>query len=254
MSTNAPPQYSQTPQEQGGDWRNLPYSASMDQLRQWKQQQIERENQFRALSGSQYRYMEGDETAHGPGVPPLAQAGQDVQGLQQLANQLADRYGMGGRAPIVDSAGNFTREPNSADEAVKFQYIAQALANYKAEQLQKQAVATQQAGIGLVQSRGRGSLATLVSGQYQSLAQTYQADIGRVSQSVPDFSYYIQKEMMERQERYLAEVKRFQEKQQKYALYGMVIGGVVGFAGGGIAGAAQGAYVGSQVGQTAAYY
>jgi len=246
----------QQPIQQQG---RAPLSSSLEQLQQWQQQMTGLEQRYNQISGNNYRWQSSSETAQGPGVPPLAQASQSVGGLQQMANQLAERYGIAGRAPIVDAAGNFTRMPEGAEEAVKFQYIAQALANYQSEQVQKRAEAAQAAGIGLVQQRGRGSLATLQQGAYSSLAQTIQADKDRISEMQPDFSYFIEKEMQERQEALMREWMSFQKKQAKYGMIGGIVGGLtglgLGFAGGNpMGGAGAGMQMGQSMGAGMAYY
>lgn len=235
--------------------QSLPQSGAMQQVEQWNQQMSQLEERYRGLTGRNYRYASASATAQLPGVPPLQEAAmQGSSGVQGLANQLAERYGIGGRGPIVDPSGNFTRMPNSADEAAKFQYIALALANYRAEQAQRQAVSAQQTGIGLVQSRGRGSLATLQSGAYQSLAETHRADIDRIAAMQPDFSYFIEREMMDRQEALQRDMMAFAKKQQKYAMIGMGIGLLLGGFGGGMPGAMMGAQAGSQMGAGMAAY
>jgi len=238
MSSNEPPPQQQPP------GRNLPQASSLSQLQQWQQQMSSMEQRYSQLTGQNYRWQEDSETAHGPGVPPLAQAAQSASGMQQMGNQLAERYGIGGRAPLVDAAGNFNRTPQSAEEGVKFQYIADALANYQAQQAQNRAEATQAAGIGLVQQRGRGSLALLQQGAYQSLAGTIERDKERINNMAPDFSAFIEMEMQNRAEEFQREVMRFQKKQSKYAM----IGGIVGMVGGGLLGGVGGAGAGMQLG------
>lgn len=260
MSSIPPP--NQEPQQQPGqnpqpNQSNLPTPASLQQVQQWEQQMSAMEQRYNQQTGARYnyQYQSPDETAYGPSVPPLTGAAQSVTGAQQLGRQLAERYGIAGRAPLVDAAGNFNRMPNSADEAAKFQYIGQALANLRAEQNQAQAVAAQQASIGLVQSNARGSLAAMQSGQYQSLAQTYLADTERVASMQPDFSYFIEKEMQERQEKLIRDQMRFQKKQAKYAMWGAIAGAIVGGASGqSMASAGSGAQAGATIGGGFSYY
>lgn len=232
-----------------GQQGRIPMSAMLEQL----QGQQQRLSQIEERYGIQHQ--SAAETAMGAGVPPLEAARQGgAEGVSQLGQQLAERYGVAGRAPLIDQAGNFTREPAGADEAAKFQYIALALANFQAQQKEQQAQAARAAGIGLVQQRGRGSLATLTSGGYESLAGGYERQVERVTSMQPDFSYYIEKEMLERQEAIVEKQLKMQKKQGKYGFIGGILGAGIGLLAGGPAGMGAGFQMGQNLGAGAAYW
>lgn len=131
--------------------------------------------------------------------------------LRDLAEKLAKGYGLNfGRGTLVDPQGNFLQTPDQlaalqggagtpgaglADTAASMNYVAQAINDRKIEQQQGKAIAALQTGLGQVQKRGRGSLAALQSGFYQSMAQVY-TDPNLLPEQ-QDFSYWIQKEQME---------------------------------------------------------
>lgn len=182
----------------------------------------------------------------GPTAPELPQGINPANAsVQELAQYLANSYGIPmGRQQLVDEAGNFTRMPTSAEEAAKFNYIAQAVADQQNRQQQAKSVAALQAEAGLVQSRGRGSLATLQSGTYRALAGQY----NELQYQADDFSYFIQEEFMRRQE----ELVRRQEKLAKKRRRAGAIGGILGAAAGTLiapgAGTAMGYQLGSSIG------
>lgn len=141
--------------------------------------------------------------------PAGGQAGQKGQfgqtSLSQMAQQLAQSYGLDvSRGSMVDAQGNFQFTPDQlandklsqGDVAARMNYIAQAINDRKIEQQQGKATAALQTGLGQVQSRGRGSLAAMQSGFYQSMAQVY-TDPNLLPEQA-DFSYWIQKDKMDK--------------------------------------------------------
>lgn len=172
------------------------------------------------------------------GTPPGQQMVQPPAGpvgatsLDALARGLAQNYGLPlGRGPLVDAQGNFLMTPdqiaagsggtvNPADAAAQLNYIAAAIANEQNRRQNQKAVGTLQTGLGQIQSRGRGSAATMQSGLYQSLAQTYSSQTTEAT----DFSYYIAREQIRKME----EISRRMEKAAKKSARGAMIGGVIG--------------------------
>jgi len=162
--------------------------------------------------------------------------------LDQLARSLAQNYGLAiGRGNMVDQHGNMLMTPDQianasggsetlGSAAVKMQYIHQAVRSYQNEQAQKQGIASIQAGLGQVQSRGRGSLAAMQSGMYQDLADLY----SNKQYEAADFSYWVQKEQLD----IAANLQRRQEKLAKRQGYMGMIAGVGMMAAGNYAGGA----------------
>lgn len=121
--------------------------------------------------------------------------------LSQLSNALAQSYGLPiGRNPYFDDQGNALQTPDQiaaqtgqgvGDVSAKMQLIGDAIQRRQQEQQMKKSEAALQSGIGLVNSRGRGSLATLQSGLYQNLAQLYQNQ----QYEAADFSLFAQNDM-----------------------------------------------------------
>jgi hypothetical protein len=165
--------------------------------------------------------------------------------VQELAQYLANSYGIPmGRSQLVDEAGNFTRMPTSADEAAKFNYIAQAVADQQNRQQQAKSVAALQTEAGLVQQRGRGSLATLQAGTYRALAGQY----NEMQYEADDFSYFIQEEFMRRQEDMIRRAEKLAKKRRRGGMIGGIAGGLIG----GLllpgVGAGAGSMIGSSIG------
>lgn len=195
--------------------------------------------QVQARLGGQTQMLGGGQ----PGAIPQAPAGAPQRpygqtNLTDMANYLAGSYGIQlGRQPLVDERGNFMRMPQNADEAVKFQFISQALADEKNKRAQQRSVSAIQAGIGAGRGRARGGLQQLMSGQYEALAQTY----GREQHRGADFSYFVQKEQLEK----LDAITRRMEKLAKKRARGAMIGGLIG--------AVAGTFVAPGVGTAAGY-
>lgn len=125
--------------------------------------------------------------------------------LDAMARNLAQRYGMPiGRGRLVDEYGNFLMTPQQVadasggavtlgEAAAQMNYIGQAIARRQNEEQQQKGMAALQAGLGQVQSRGRGSLASMMSGYYQDIADLY----ANQEYEAADFSYFIQKEQQD---------------------------------------------------------
>lgn len=171
-----------------------------------------------------------------PTAPQAPQAPQAPVGaggsLNQLAQNLAQRYGLPvGREALVDDQGNFLMTPDQVakasggrmsmgDAAARMNYISQAINKQQQSQSRAQGVAAMQTGLGLVQSRGRGSLATMQSGMYQQLAQMYESrDFERA-----DFSYYIQQDLMNQQKEMM---RKAEKKRKKGGVMGAITGGLM---------------------------
>lgn len=152
--------------------------------------------------------------------------------LNQLARNLAQNYGLSiGNQNLVDAAGNFLMTPEQivassggqetlGTASAKMNMIADAIANRQTQQAQMQGRAASQAGIQLVQDRGRGSLATLQQGAYQHLADMY----ANQQFEAADFNFWIQKEQQDIQ----MELMRKQEKMQKRQGWASTIVGAAG--------------------------
>lgn len=127
--------------------------------------------------------------------------------LRDLAEQMARGYGLNfSGGSLVDDQGNFMMTPDQltamqgeagdlGDTAANMNRIAQAINDQKTQMQQDKATAALQAGAGLLQKRGRGSLAALQSGFYQSMAAVY-TDPNLLPEQ-QDFSFWIQKEQMD---------------------------------------------------------
>ncbi len=171
--------------------------------------------------------------------------------LNDLAENLARNYGIQlGATPLVDEQGNFNRMPVGGQEAVGFQFISQALADEKNRRQNQKAEAALQTGLGQVQKRGRGSLASMQSGMFEALADQYASQQTKAA----DFSYFVQKEQLEKAEQLIARQERLAKKMGKRAMVGGIIGAAAGFMIGGPVGAAAGYSIGSGVGGGSSYF
>lgn len=170
--------------------------------------------------------------------------------IQQMARDLAGRYGLEmGRGELVDPQGNFLMLPDqlaaasggqltAGQAAAKMNYIEQAITeeqNRGQQRLGRAAIGT---GLGLVQSRGRGSAAEMQSGFYQDLADLYSNE----EYEAGDFNYFIEEERFQ----IAQEIERKSRKEAKHA----GIGGAIGSALGGIAGAIFGGPAGAGIGSS----
>jgi len=123
--------------------------------------------------------------------------------LRDLAEKMARGYGLNfSRGSLVDDQGNFMMTPDQlaaggdlGDTAANMNRIAQAINDQKIQMQQDKATAALQAGAGLLQKRGRGSLAALQSNFYQNMAAVY-TDPNLLPEQ-QDFSFWIQKEQMD---------------------------------------------------------
>jgi hypothetical protein len=171
----------------------------------------------------------------GPGGQALPSPGaQGSNSLQNLANKLASSYGLSvGRGNLFDESGNPLQTPEQiamasggaetmGTAAAKMQYIADAIAKQQTMEAQEKGIDTLSAGIGLVQSRARGSAAALQSGLYQQMAAQY----ANQEYEAADFGYFIQRE----QQLIEQEMQRKAEKQAKKTAIGGVVSGVIGLA------------------------
>lgn len=150
--------------------------------------------------------------------------------LDAMARNLAQRYGMPiGRGRLVDDYGNFLVTPQQladasggavtmGEAAAQMNYISGALARRQNEEQQQKGIAAIQTGLGQVQSRGRGSLAAMMSGYYQDMADLY----ANQEYEAADFSYYIQREQLDIQQ----ELQRRAEKLAKKQARGQFVAGV----------------------------
>jgi len=145
--------------------------------------------------------------------------------LDQLARNLAQRYGLPiGQGRIVDAQGNFLMDPQQladasggsltmGEAAAKMNYIGQAISRQQNEQQRSKGIAALQTGLGQVQSRGAGSLASLTSGYYQDLAALY-TDPNQAYEAT-DFSYYIQREQLEIAQELQSRAERLARRQAR---------------------------------------
>jgi len=155
--------------------------------------------------------------------------------VQQLAQNLAQQYGLAiGRGNIVDAQGNFLVTPDQlasasgdtmGEAAAKMNYISQAISRQQNEQQQQKGIAAIQTGLGQVQERGRGSLASLQTGLYQDLADLY----SNQEYQAADFSYFIQKEQMDIAQSLMRRQERLAKKQARGSFIGGIGMGAVGF-------------------------
>lgn len=160
--------------------------------------------------------------------------GQDMEfgstSLDAMARNMAQRYGMPiGRGRLVDDSGNFLMTPQQiadasggsvtlGEAAAQMNYISSALTRRQNEEQQQKGLAALQTGLGQVQSRGRGSMAALMSGYYQDIADLY----SNQEYEAADFSYYIQKEQLDIQQ----EMQRRAERMAKKQARGQLIAGI----------------------------
>jgi len=132
-------------------------------------------------------------------------------GIRDMAEQLARNYGINfAEGTLVDPQGNFRQNPEQlaalqggagaqgmdmASIAESMNYVADAINQRQLEQQQNKAGAALQTGLGLVQERGRGSLAAMQSNFFQSMAAVY-TDPNLLPDQA-DFSYWIARDREE---------------------------------------------------------
>ena len=234
-TTQLPPQQPSTPSP-----------GEADQTAQAQQQPQAAPAQALPATGMQRQMTTLNAQMLPPAPTAPTQGGQSVQtqpaatggttSLAGLSQSLAQSYGLPiGRGGLVDERGNFLMSPEQVAQAsggqetmgsaaAKMNYIAQAINRQQNLQQQQKGVAALQTGLGLVQSRGRGSLAAMQSGFYQDLADLY----SNQQFDAADFSYFIQKEQLDRQEAIARRLRRKQEKKSKWGSIGGAVGGIVG--------------------------
>ncbi len=185
----------------------------------------------------------------------LAPGGQQPVGttnVQQLSQQLAQQYGLAiGRGNLVDAQGNFLMTPQQladasgdtlGEAATKMNFIGQAISRQQNQAQQQKGIAAIQTGLGQVQQRGRGSLASLQTGLYQDLADLY----SNQEYQAADFSYFIQKEQ---QDIAISLQRRAEKKAEKSSMLGNILGGASIGAAFGPIGAAVGGVLGFAAGE-----
>lgn len=129
--------------------------------------------------------------------------------INDMAERMARSYGLDfGRGSLIDADGNFLMTPDQlaagnqgmdlGDIAANMDLISKAIADRRVDQQQNKATAALQQGMGQLQSRGRGSLAALQSGFFQSMAQNYTNP--NLLPEQQDFSYWLQKGQLENEE------------------------------------------------------
>jgi hypothetical protein len=172
----------------------------------------------------------GPPPAQNQALPSTLGAQTPTQGgtsLSQLANQMAQSYGLSTRGDIFDAQGNPMMTPDQlaaasggkdtmGSAAAKMNLIADALQKQQQQANMVKSEAALQTGLGLVQSRGRGSLATMQSGLYQNLASLYQNQ----QYHAADFSYFIQKEQTDIQQQMLDKQLKLQKKNAQMGFIG----------------------------------
>lgn len=190
-------------------------------------------------------------------LEPNAQIG--GSSLDQMARNMAQRYGMPiGRGRLVDESGNFLYTPQQiadasggamtlGEAAANMNYISQALTKRQNEKQQAKGIAAMQTSLGQVQQRGRGSLASMMTGQYEAIADLY----ANQEYEAADFSYYIQKEQQAIASELQRRTERLVEKNAQGQFWTGIGTTIVGLYTGNVAligaGAAQ---VGGSAGQT----
>lgn len=216
----------------GGSVSPLPPTGIQQQLsslQQFYQQVQGAQTQLGGIGFNPYQYQaQSQQQLQNGGIGSSLPAGQ--VNIQMLAKQLAQRYGLPlGRGELVDPSGNFLVTPEQLAQAsggsetmgmaaAKMNYISQAIANEQNKQQQAKGIAAMQQGVGLVQSRARGSLAALQSGMYQGIADLY----ANQEFEGADFSWFIEEERFQLQQ----ELQRRAEKQAKKQAQSQAIAGI----------------------------
>lgn len=225
---NQPPPQQQQPQMPGGvGAAALPPTGLQQQLAALQQRNMMASQMGVNPQMQQFGMGQAMQAQGMGGLPQPATGG--TTSLQQMANNLAQQYGLPiGRGNLFNEQGIAMQTPEQlamasggtmtmGQAAAAMQQISNAIASQKQEQATEQGLATLSAGMGLVQQRGRGSLATLQSGMYQQMAQMY---AGQEYEGA-DFSYYIQREQQ------LIE-RELQRKAEKRAKKGAIVGSIMG--------------------------
>ncbi len=211
--------------QQGG----LPPTGLQQQLASIQQMQQQAGGMGVDPTGQQFAMAQQQGGSGGVGLPQPQTQGSNS--LQNMANKMASQYGLNfGRGNLFDASGNPMMTPEQiamasggaetmGTAAAKMQYIADAIAKQQTMDAQQRGIETLQSGIGLVQSRARGSAAALQSGLYSQMAAQY----ANQEYEAADFGYYIQRE----QQLIEQELQRQARKQaKKNAIGGVIMGGI----------------------------
>jgi hypothetical protein len=248
MTAMPPPQQTRQIQGQGPAANPLPPTGIQQQAAS-----IQQSRQSQLGTGGPLTIANPAQGTSPAGLQPPS-PGFGATSLTQLARKLSSSYGLSlGRDDLVDAQGNFLQTPDQVaaasggretkgSAAAKFNLIADAIQRQQQQQQMHKSESALQAGLGLVQSRGRGSLAAMQSGFYQGLSNLYQSQ----QYQAADFSYFIQAEQMDRAQ----ELLNKQLKAQKRGGIGGAIGGIAGMIFGGPGGGAIGSSIGSQIGSS----
>ena len=181
-----------------------------DQYQQAQQQQQQQGGGLQAMGAG----MGGspstiDPNGFGGQGGPLGAGQYGRSSLNDMAERMAASYGLDfGRGSLIDADGNFLMTPDQlaannpgmdlGDVAANMNRISQAVNDRRIDQQQNKATAALQTGMGQLQQRGRGSLAALQSGFFQSMAQNYTNP--NLLPEQQDFSYWIQKGQLDEEE------------------------------------------------------
>lgn len=184
------------------------------------------------IDPTQMQFGQAQQAGGAGGVGLQGQGGaQGSNSLQQLASKLASSYGLSvGRGELFDESGNPLVTPEQISQAsggsetmgtaaAKMGYIADAIARQQTMDAQGKAQDTLQAGIGMVQSRARGSLAAMQSGMYQQMSAQY----ANQEYEGADFSFYIQREQQQIEQ---ALQHRARKQAKKNAIGGVIMGAI----------------------------
>lgn len=137
-----------------------------------------------------------------PQDQPQPQAGAGSTSLESLVQRMSSQMGLSlPRGNIVDESGNILITPDQLQEASggteslgsaawKLGSLSDAVTRRLNEKQQDKARAAVATGIGQVQQRGRGSLASLQMGAYRDMADLY----ANQEYEAADFSFWIQRE------------------------------------------------------------
>lgn len=182
--------------------------------------------------------------------------------LDSMARNMAQRFGMSiGRGRLVDEAGNFLYTPKQLSEAsggqmtmgeaaANMNYISQALTKQQNEKQQALGIAAIQTGLGQVQQRGRGSLASMQTGQYEAMADMY----ANKEYEAADFSYWIQKEQQDIATQLQKNEASARKKQAQAGFWTGAAIAVVGFASGSLTTGVAGLTQAGASAETAGYF
>jgi hypothetical protein len=217
------------------------------------QQQLNSVNQLSAQAGVA--------TNQGQVAPAPQSSQYGSTNLNQMAQRMAQSLGLNvGRGDLVDEQGNFLQTPEQIQAmkggdyhgiglqktSAKMNMISSAITNEQNRQQQQKGIAAIQTGLGQVQSRARGSLASMQSGFYQDLADLY----SNQEYEAADFSYFMQKGQMQWAEHQAHRARKAGRKSSRMGMIGSLAGAGIGAMTG--IGAGAGAAIGGGAGQAGA--